>query len=236
MTCKEILEIAPLYLSGELEVSELAAIHGHLAGCRSCAQEINRQAALDTQIREEMSGDMPDPTAVVRSVWGRIRVERARKWAIGVAAAAGVVLAVVMGYRAMRPSPVYADVALDHHQEVVEHKPRKWRTDAAEIEKLAARYDLPDVAKLAPAGYRLEHAKMCGIDGKPALHLVYTNGSQEVSVFVRSGAGTATQVHQVRVGSEQIAAFQANRVETIVATNGPSEECLGFARVVAAVL
>lgn len=233
MTCRELLEIAPLYLSGELEGSELARVHGHLAECRNCAREMERETELDRRLREEMSGELPDASAIQKSVRGRIGVEKARRWAIGAAAAAGVLFAVVMGYRAMKPERVFADAAADHRAEVMEHRPRRWRTEPAEIEKLAARYELRDVARLAPEGYRLEHAKMCGIEGQPALHLVYTNGDREVSVYVLSNNGATKAIHATRIGSEQLAAFRTGRVEAIVATGGSSEECLEFARVAA---
>ena len=92
-----------------------------------------------------------------------------------------------------------------------------------EIEKLAARYQLPDVAGLAPQGYRLEHAKMCGLDGKPALHLVYTNGSQEFSVFVRARTGSEKALRQVSVGAEHLAGFGTDRLEAVVAGGSSGE-------------
>jgi hypothetical protein len=79
---------------------------------------------------------------------------------------------------------------------------------------------------------------MCGIDGKAALHLVFTNGSQEVSVFVRLRSGTAKRsaVRTVKVGSEQLAEIQTDRLEAVIATAGSSGECLRFARVAEGVL
>jgi hypothetical protein len=131
---------------------------------------------------------------------------------------------------------LYADAALDHRLEVMEHQPRRWRTDPVEIAKLAARYPLPDLARLAPAGYTLEHAKMCGLEGQPALHLVYTNGAQEVSVFVRGRTGAAKAIHAVRVGSEHLAGILTDRLEAVVATSGSADDCLKFAQSAAAML
>jgi anti-sigma factor RsiW len=236
MNCREIAELTPLYLSGELDGSKRALMHGHLAECRSCSDEMERQAAIDAQLRDSLGSELPDATAVEGRVRDRIRMERSRRWIVGTAAAAGVLIAVVLGARAGRPERLYTDAALDHRLEVMEHQPRRWRTDPAEIEKLTARYPLPNVAALAPAGYSLEHAKMCGLEGQPALHLVYTNGVQEVSIFVRGRVGTATAIHAVRLGSEHLAGFQTDRLEAVVATSGSSEECLKFARSAAAVL
>lgn len=233
MTCREFLEIAPVYLSGELEGRELARVHGHLAECGSCAREMEREAELDRRMREEMSGELRDASAIQESVREQIGAEKARRWAIGAAAAAGILFTVVMGYRAMKPERVFADAAADHRAEVMEHKPRRWRNEPAEIEKLVARYELRDVARLAPGGYRLERAKICGIEGQPALHLVYMNGEREVSVYIRTGKGAAAAIHLVSLGSEQLAEIRTGRVEAIVATGGSTEECLEFARVAA---
>jgi anti-sigma factor RsiW len=228
MNCREIEEIAPLYLSGELEDDQRALVRTHLAQCRSCAGEIARQVALDARVLDAVS--MPDVSRVERTVRRRIVRERVLRFA---AVAAALVFAAFLGYRASRPAPVsrlYADAALDHRLEVIEHQPRRWRTDPAEIGKLAARYELTDLAALAPEGYRLEHAKMCGLEGKPALHLVYTNGTREVSVFVRARAGGEKVLREVSVGSEHLARFGTDRLEAIVA-GGSSGECLEFARV-----
>lgn len=229
MNCREIEEIAPLYLSGELEEDQREMFREHLAQCRSCASEIDRQVVLDARIVDAVS-EMPDATMVERSVRRRIARERAWRFA-GVAAA--IVFAAFLGYRALRPAPVsrlYADAALDHRLEVMEHQARRWRTDPVEIEKLAARYDLMNLAALAPEGYRLEHAKMCGLDGRPALHLVYTNGSREFSVYVRARSGGEKALRQVSVGAEHLAGFGTDRLEAVVA-GGSSGECLEFARV-----
>lgn len=240
MNCREIEECAPLYLSGELDEGQRDLVRGHLAQCRNCASLINQKIALDVRLREAAS-DLPDATAVGRSVRRRIGAERARRLALTGAMAAVLALAAILGYRALRPEPVgrlYADAALDHRLEVIEHQPRHWRSDPAEIEKLAARYDLLDVQALAPAGYRLEHAKMCGIDGKAALHLVFTNGSQEVSVFVRTRSGNARRGagKSVKVGSEQLAEIQTGRLEAVIATDGSDGDCLRFARLAEGVL
>jgi anti-sigma factor RsiW len=234
MNCADIEELAPLYLSGELEESQHTLFRAHLAQCRICTLDIDRQAALDARLRHAVSTELPDASAVQRSVRGRIAALRARRFT---AVAAAVLLAAFLGYLVLRPvSRVYADVALDHRLEVMEHQPRRWRSDPAEIEKLAGRFGLSNMGTLAPAGYRLEHAKMCGIDGKPALHLVYTNGSGEVSFYIRTRTGGDKALRTVTVGSEHLASFQTDRLEAVVATGAPGTECLQFARFAAQLL
>ena len=105
---------------------------------------------------------------------------------------------------------------------------------SAEIEKLAGRFQLADVAALAPPGFRLEHAKMCGIDGKPALHLVYTDGRQEVSMFLRALSGSDKTLRTISLGSEHLAGFRTDRLEAVVVSS--KTECLEFARFAARAL
>jgi anti-sigma factor RsiW len=232
MNCREISELAPLYLSGELRGSERDLFAAHLAECRECAAEMERYRAMDGRVRDALS-DLPDATAVQRAMHRRIGEGRLRRWALLVAtAAAAAVVAAVFTYQLLRPEAVFADAALDHQAEVVEWQPRHWRTDPGEIEKLAERYQLHDVASLAPAGYRLEYGKMCGLDGKPALHLVFTNGSQELSVYVRSRLSGRNGVRSTEVGSIHEASFQNDRV-VVIAAGGSKGECLEFARVAA---
>ena len=234
MNCADIEELAPLYLSGELEESQRTLFRAHLAQCRICASEIDRQIALDAQLQHTVTSELPDASAIERTVRERIASLRAWRFA---AAAAAILLAAFLGYRAFRPvSRTYIDAALDHRLEVMEDQPRRWRSDPAEIEKLGSRFVLPDVGALAPAGYRLEHAKMCGIDGKPALHLVYSNGREELSFYIRARTGGDKALHAFTVGSEHLAAFQTDRLEAIVATGGSGGECLQFARFAAHVL
>jgi len=221
-------------LSGELEEDRKVLFHTHLAECRSCAQQMQQQAAMDARLRKALCAGLPYAGEIERSVWRQIAQERSQRWILA-AAAAALLIAAVMGFKMLRPERLYADAALDHRQEVVEHQPRHWRTDPAEIDKLAASYQLHDVAALAPAGYRLERAKMCRLDGRPALHLVYTNGSQEVSLFVRSRTGAERGISATGVGDVQLASFQNDRIQ-IIATGGAWGDCLQFVRVAASVL
>jgi anti-sigma factor RsiW len=234
MNCKDIEELAPLYLSGEMEEDRKVLFHTHLAECRSCAVKMEQHRAMDARLRKALCAGLPDAGALERSVSRQIVRERSRRWMLAMAAAA-LLIAAVLGYRMLRPEKLYRDAALDHRQEVVEHQPRHWRTDLVEIEKLAARYELADVTALAPEGYRLEHAKMCGIDGQPALHLVYTNGAREFSVFVRQG-GDLEPLSAHSVGAEHLARFRTARHEAVIVTDGSRGECLQFARMAAAVL
>ena len=143
---------------------------------------------LDALLREACEREPVPVTALERSIRGRMRRRTlALRW-MAVAAAVAVIAA-GLSYRARVPG-VFEQAARDHRAEVVEHGPRRWRTDNAAIDGIARRFGFSaeEAAQLAPAGYRLEHAKICGLDGKPALHLVYSgtdvSGAREFSVYI----------------------------------------------------
>ena len=45
--------------------------------------------------------------------------------------------------------------------------------------------DFPTTAPAAIAGYHMEHAKLCRLNGRIFLHVVYSDGSREFSLFLR---------------------------------------------------
>jgi hypothetical protein len=233
MNCSEIAELEPLFLSGEMPAEERDSFRAHLAGCRNCAVNVERQQALDRGLRDAFS--LPDVSSLQQSVRHQIARKRSSRIAMITAAAAAVLFAVFLGYR-LRPGDVLSDAARDHRLEVMEHQPRRWKTDPAEIQKLAARFALADPSTSASTNYHLERAKMCGLAGQPALHLVYSNGVREFSVYVRTRTAADRDPRAVRLGSENLATLQTDRLEAVVVTAGSSSECLEFSRFAATVL
>jgi hypothetical protein len=96
---------------------------------------------------------------------------------------------------------------------VVEHRPRRWQPTAWEGE--------PPV----PAHYRLEHSKICRIEDHAVMHLVYTDGSHEVSVYI----GTAAS-GDADVGGQHVTSFHTARMSGLVV--GSVSECRQFAAVI----
>ncbi len=120
MDCSQVAELAPLYLSGELDRERAGAVDAHLRFCASCMSEIESQARLDARMREVIAGEHVDASAVERWIRARISTEprnkvasispprpqprSRRKWiavAIGIAA---VLLLAALGYRGLLSS------------------------------------------------------------------------------------------------------------------------------------
>jgi len=198
----------------------------HLAACPECELEIEGLAAV-------LLREAPDTSRVEEAVRRRMAASRSRRrWAL----AAGVLVAMVGSYEWLAWAPRrYVDAARDHRAEVVERQPRRWRSGAAEIEVLAAGngLTLAEAAGLAPEGYRLEHAKICGIDGQRMLHLVFTNGTREYSIYVSPDRSAQEGVRRVERDAEQVAGFETGRFRALVVTVGPAAECEELARLAA---
>ncbi len=206
MDCNQVGELAPLYLSGELDRERAGAIDAHLRSCASCMREIESQAQLDARMREVIAGERVDATSVERWIRARISTaprnkvasispgapahSRRRRWIVAATAIAAVLLLAAVGYRGLlspHVARVYADAAQDHRLEVVEQHPRSWLLDRAAISALAQGQGIaasvPFVLSSGP--YHLQRAKLCFLDGRIFLHAVYTDGTREFSVYFR---------------------------------------------------
>jgi anti-sigma factor RsiW len=231
MNCRELKNLTPLHLSGELEASDRRRFDAHLAACPACAQEVERLACLDAQLVEALGTRLPDATRVEQAVRSRISAERLRRrWLLGGAIAAGIVAALAGAYGLVHlgPAPrMYADAARDHRAEVVDHQPRRWRSNPAEIQELTQPNGLSfaQAAALAPAGYALERAKNCGLDGQRMLHLIFRNGTSEFSVYLRPHRSLQEPVRLAQGNHEQVAGFETGRFRALVVTAGPELDC-----------
>ena len=180
---------------------------------------------LDALLRDACEREAIDTAALERSVRARLRHRvLALQWMA--LAAALILIAWSVSYRLRAPS-VFEQAARDHRVEVVEHSPRRWRTENAAIDGIARRFGFSSeqAARLAPAGYKLEHAKICGLDGRPALHLVYSSGDvsggSEFSVYI---AKLTPRQRQKTVDGFTIAAFRSG---IVVGTKAECEAVLG---------
>ncbi len=239
MNCQEIDELAPLYLSGELDSTQAAEFAAHLESCASCAAEVGQQRELDAQLREGVMGeggtaekiDAAELSVRIHESVGDARRIQRGKW-IAVASVAAILLVTIGGYRlfSSRDAALCVDAADDHRTEVVEHQRRTWLTDPSAIDRLAARRGLESVtlAALAPAGYHLDRGKLCRLDGRVFLHLVYSDGSHEFSFFLRDRpaedhAPAIAATLNLDQGAEHVAAVENARFTALVVTDESHE-------------
>jgi anti-sigma factor RsiW len=271
MKCNDIRELAPLYVCGELDAARAAEFDAHLKTCSSCMQEIEEQARVDARLRKALLAEDLDVSRVNRRVRELMAAEPLesvsaaaaspslkvmpkplprRRW---VSAAAGIAAALVLaaaGYLMLpgKFSRVYADAAEDHQGEVIDHSPRRWFTDPAQIAAVEKYFGLSiEVPQELAGGYHLEHAKVCQLDGKLYVHAVYTDGTHEFSLFLRprdtarvtgavEGIANGRLLHASTSGSEHLASFKTSRLLAVVATNLDSQAAIADARLASASL
>jgi anti-sigma factor RsiW len=234
-TCADIRLRAPLYLSGEMEAEERDAFAAHLAKCSTCAAKIAEDRSLDATLRSALGGFAPDTGRLEQTLRRKISVDRRRRrlaWAGAIAATVVLLAGGALAWaRWTRPPQWYADAALDHRTEVIERQPRRWRSSETELAALAAQngLQLGQVSALAAPGYRLERAKICRIDGRRMLHLVFSSETRRYSVFVSPHVGPVETVRRMRRGAEQVAGFETGYFRGLVVSEGSAAECTELA-------
>jgi hypothetical protein len=238
MNCAEVLNLAPLYLAGELEPGRADELDAHVNGCASCARELGQQKAFDAMLRESVLAEEVDSSRVERNVRLVVRQSAGpvfpRRWVFAVAGLAAVLLLTIF---LMRARPVYAAAAKDHRLEIVELQARHWSTDRTSIAAMAQRQGVPDSAidRIAPPGYHLAQGKLCFLDGRIFLHLVYANNAGKLSVFLRP-ADRMESVHAERLGAEHVAGFQDQKLSALFVTEQSGDAAVRFARAAAAII
>lgn len=264
MNCSELAKLVPLYLSGELDVATVRDFRAHLESCSACSEEIERAVHFDERLRAVVLSDAVNEVPVANRVRQQIssdpgaqskpssRLPAARRWTIVAAGIAAAVLLAALGYGGLlgpQLPRVYADAAQDHQDEVVDHQRRRWFVDPSQIVALAASQGVSQSAVMAapPAGYRLVRAKLCWLDSRLFVHLVYSDGSGEYSLFLRQSDTSSGTLHPAldaepkfvqasgREG-ENLVSFQLGELTAVVVTNQPQDVALRLSHSIAATL
>ena len=180
---------------------------------------------FDARLREAITGEPIDISGLERSILARTRRGNRTRHAAGAVAVAValVALAIPLLRRSDMPA-AYRQAARDHRLEVVEHRLRHWSSTPDQIDALEVSYGITagGARKMSPRGYRLEHARTCRLEGKPVLHLVYTDGAHEFSVYIIQTPGGETEIE-----GQHVRTFQTKNVAGLVV--GSVSECAKFA-------
>jgi anti-sigma factor RsiW len=262
VNCQEVVHLAPLYLSGEIDATRAAAMDAHLQTCPSCLHELEQQALQDSRLREAVHSEVADDATVIRRLREsiaeckghqarrRILSGLRRRW-VAVVGAAAMLLLLAGGswlFRAPQIAEVCADAANDHRTEIVNKEPRPWLTVPAQIAALAERQGISGgaVVTLAPGNYHLDRARLCYLDRHVFLHLVYSDGAKEVSLFLRARSGSqqnpsgteeeGTPVGRPDVNHAHLASFETARLTAVVVSGESPDAALQFAQSVSAAL
>jgi anti-sigma factor RsiW len=220
MNCAEVENLVSLYLSGELDAPQTAAFDAHLQICAGCAAEIEQQRELDARVRGVLLAGSDGQADFASRIQRRIAAaETRRRNFMMFTIAAGLVLAIGFPmYRVLVPHvPEFVvDAVKDHRREVLEKQLKKWHSDPGEIETLAEKEGIQ--AKAIPAihaGYRLDRARLCRLDGNIFMHLVYRDGERQISVFLRPRNGIAVPLREESMGTEHVAAVQSANMSVV---------------------
>lgn len=234
MNCSDVSDLSSSYLAGTLDAQRSAEFTAHLDSCASCAGVVN----LDWRLRDAVLAEHVPTAGIEARVRRHLHTPRSvPRWAAAAGLAAALAMG-VFGYRMVNAAnPVYAAATEDHLREVVEREHRSWTVDPAAIAALAQREGIapPRVDLLAPPGYRFEHAKLCRLNGSLVMHLVYSNGAQQVSIFLRPSARTLA-VHTASRDGDAIAECATPRAWALVVTGQSRAEAARIARQVASAL
>ena len=194
MNCPYVDSVADAYLSGEIENAQWKT---HIAGCAWCSSKLAEEAELDLLLKhaltEEPISTQPLEARIRRSInhYGApmrppIRVFRYSVAAMLIFAALSLA---TFGYAKSRidRTAICVDAADDHREEVIDKAPRKWKIDPQDLQTLSQKMtgDSGLAQRIALAGYQFSGARTCYLHGKRYMHLRYSNGSNEISVFLR---------------------------------------------------
>ncbi len=233
MNCKDVSELSSLFLSRELDSARTGELRKHLENCRSCAAEIDQLRQIDVRVRDAVFSESVDASQIEDNVRQAIAAP-SRRW---MGAAASIAAAIVIGGIGFRlwsaPNRTCVEAAGDHKAEVVNGARRTWRADPASIAELADRQGISyaAVARLSGAGFDLERGKLCRLDGRIYLHLVYSNGAEKVSVFLRQrDSGSANPIRTAEALSENVAYFDTDRVSALVVAHKSPDAATQLAR------
>lgn len=229
MNCEDIARLSPLYLSGELDGPNALEYREHLRNCYACAGKLEEQTRLDGVLRTSVLSDEIDNSELDLRVQQHLASNRSlppRHWVVAAAAIVAILLTGALAYRTMydlESTRLCDAAAQDHSKEVTGRQSRRWLSDPIAIAALAQRNGIPGslVARLAPVGYKLEHGKLCRLDGRIFLHLVYVQGNHECSTYLRPLPDVfgGKSIQRSETHHEYVAYFQNSKLGAIFVTD-----------------
>jgi|SRR5947209_4619601 len=217
MDCKTVGELRNR--QDRLTRFEREAFERHFSECVACHTEC-ADTYIDVIVRETVLADHFDTTAFERGVRSKMRRAerppwfRSLQWQVApLLALALLLLFLLLRPRAVSPT-ILSEAIEDHSEEVVHHSPLEWTSDSGRIATLM--YSWTGNAaldkRLAPAGFHLDRVRICELMNRTYLHLVYSDGAREVSIFVRKRDGESLTGKERLVRSRSLLTRQSQDI------------------------
>jgi hypothetical protein len=201
MNCPYLERVTEAYLSGEVDTPEWST---HLKDCVECSAQLRAESDFDLIIRHAVNEERLQTRQLEAHV--RAAIRKTSPWRppmfvmLRYGIAAGVVLATLLigtisyAKGRMDHTALCTDAAEDHQEEIIAKAPRKWRTDPKLVEALSQQMagDPAVPQRITPPGYHLVGARICILHDTNYMHLDYSNGSNEISLFVARQPATFT--------------------------------------------
>jgi anti-sigma factor RsiW len=193
MNCSDVKYLTSLHLSGELDSAFMAQFERHVNECPACQEQIKEQENLNKRIRAALLSESVDITSLRMRVLTEVKGKRTvsvintarHPIRIALTLAAGLLIVLAVG-AATRDNARYEQASLDNVDEVVRAGHREWRTQASSIGQLVSQCmkTPPQLEQLSIPGYQLLRGRECGISRSRYIHLVYSNGAEQISMYV----------------------------------------------------
>jgi len=276
MDCRNFKEMLDSFLSGELLVETNHSVLRHVELCDACRAELAARRRLRVSLRSACLKETMGADGYAR-LRERLRAETRRGGMAGVKkpsiltrlfsmrlrlAAGAAIIALVIGgaynlshlsqrsiYAAELSSTFISQAIGDHDHcaaQFVDHEQPEGMDEAA-TKYDPAYADLDKIAETGAQGMRLHAAHICSFGGRNFAHLVYTRGSQLISLMVTERdaramrQGVAPQDDGLRAGLQQalrdrytVSAYQTAKHVVLVVSSLPGTENRTLAERVAA--
>ncbi|HTS50324.1 MAG TPA: hypothetical protein VMH05_20400 [Bryobacteraceae bacterium] len=196
-------------------------------------------AELDRQLRQEILAEPFDVSALEHRIRKAIAPRFPRRLLVAASAAFLLLLCVFasVGLRTwftLQPSQVCSDAARDHLREIVRREPRRWIFETAGIDALGRQLGVSPAAhsRFVVPGYRLDRGKLCVLSGRLFLHLVYSNGTREFSLFLAHDSAPGGYF-DADFSGQYTASVESNQTRAVIVTSESKAAARNLVRVAA---
>ncbi|MGH7382455.1 MAG: anti-sigma factor family protein [Candidatus Methylomirabilales bacterium] len=240
MSGHEFARYLQAYCDGELEVSKMLEVEGHLEACPSCRRSVEAERAFREHLRAKIAPE-PVPPHVgerLRSAMddldrqGRSSApprEGRRPWSLAVAASVllltlGGVLGYLIAQRVSRltPSPLLGQLVGEHMRSTQLERPVELHSENTQQVAfwLQGRIEHPVlVPDYNPMGIQLLGGRVLQLGDRRVASVVYKKGGKMLSLFALSGTGYTgllIGLEEVRRHGQVFLAFESEGQEMLL--------------------